>query len=769
MPIYPWQQQPFRLAPTPEAVGVDIGRHPFSGARYTENSLTWYSHIDSTIYGYLVDHKLGDQIIFPGTGFLEMAFTVARQWLRVENVIIAGFEILKPLDLTNGESREVMTRVSPGSNTIEIFSRPRLSHVTWLLHCRGKMVHGTAEKCSYRPAIPAAGQRVNRDVIYHVADACGLHYGPAFRLAKNVTLHDGNLINPGNLFSIELAPQSAPTAFVLDPMRLDACSHGVFVVFPELRAEERGVAYIPVRLDEAILYSPGGVPERAFVEILKKSERAILANYYVYGADDEIIAVLRGVRCQAIAVRRTGSIETIALVERPQLIDGTIAGNTGVAATARDIVRQAEPLLRPSKSASANEASMLVEGWATAAAYEIASGLANDVTIDPDMLIASGRLPEEMRSWFVRILVNLEAAGLAKQDNSLWTLIRDSSLPNSASLVKALATEFPKLAADLLLAGAITGFAQRVMSDRMIAGVPESILTNAVLDFYDGTNRALPEASDILSRLILDIKAFQPKDRALRVLQVGFGPLTDSFASRKQDNFIRLTVFEPDARRHQRAGFSLSNGGEFTLYDAEDVDKLGAYDLIISAGGLYRLPSDLGLGELKNLLAPRGLLIAIEPRQSLFNDLVFGLNSNWFAKGQFDNPVGLLRSVKQWDLDLERAGFINPEAHQTYSGADPVSLIVAECGPAPAPANEIARVIEPKTVLVAAPSGQSALANKIGALARSTGLAVSTLTEMSDFPSAAPEHVVLVPSVYDAYRDPVDALTKRCLEIKSCV
>ena len=54
---------------------------------------------------------------------------------------------------------------------------------------------------------------------------------------------------------------------------------------------------------------------------------------------------------------------------------------------------------------------MLVEGWATAAAYEIASGLADDVTIDVDMLIAGGRLPEEMRSWFVRILVNLEGAG----------------------------------------------------------------------------------------------------------------------------------------------------------------------------------------------------------------------------------------------------------------------------------------------------------------------------------------------------------------------
>src|SRR5262249_53911244 len=162
-----------------------------------------------------------------------------------------------------------------------------------------------------------------------------------------------------NLFSVELMAQSGPTPFVLDPMRLDACTHGVFVVFPELRAKERGVAYIPVRLDEAKLYSPGAVPARALIQLVKKSEQAIVANYYVYGADSEIIATLRGVRCQAVPIKRTASIEAIALVERPQLIDGTIAGNTGVAVTARDIIQKAKPLLRPSEWALPNEESML--------------------------------------------------------------------------------------------------------------------------------------------------------------------------------------------------------------------------------------------------------------------------------------------------------------------------------------------------------------------------------------------------------------------------
>jgi NADPH:quinone reductase-like Zn-dependent oxidoreductase/NAD(P)-dependent dehydrogenase (short-subunit alcohol dehydrogenase family)/acyl carrier protein len=394
--------------------------------------------------------------------------------------------------------------------------------------------------------------------------------------------------------------------------------------------------------------------------------------------------------------------------------------------------------------------------------------LADDVTLDVDMLIATGRLPEEMHSWFIRILVNLEGAGLAKQDNGLWMLTRDSGMPDSASMVKALATEHPMLAADLLLAGAVTGFAQRVMSDRTVAGVPKSILTNAVLDFCDGTSRALSEASNLLSSLIFDLKAFRPKDRALRVLELGFGGLTDSFTSLKQNDFIRLTVFEADARRYERAELSLSNDRRFALFGTKDVDKLGSYDLIVSAGGLRRLSSGLGLGELKNLLAPRGILIAIEPRRSLFEDLVYGLDSNQSAKESFDHWVGLPRSADQWKLALQQAGFMNCEAHPVYSGADSVSLIVAEGHPTP-PAKDVEQTIKPKTALVMAPSDQSALARKISELTRSMGWTVSTLTELSDFASTTPEHIVLVPPDDDAYCDPVDGLTKRCLEIRSCV
>ena len=313
LPLYPWQQSEFRFKPTVEAIGSEPERHPFAGARYKGNALEWRSYIDTMLHPELVDHKLGEQTIFPGTGFLEIALAVARRWLDTESVAIAEFEILNPLDLTNGETREVRTRVSPGSNTLEIFSRPRLSQVGWLQHCRCKLQTGNAASSASAPDRPNTGRVLDPSIVYDLADATGLHYGPAFRLVQSITVHDTKFI------SVELSPEGEEKPFLLDPMRLDCSAHGFFALFPELHAVERGVTYIPVRLEEVALYRPGVAPDHALIEIRNKSERSIVTNCYIFGAKNEIIAILRGVRSQAVSTRRGGAIESVAFTELPQI------------------------------------------------------------------------------------------------------------------------------------------------------------------------------------------------------------------------------------------------------------------------------------------------------------------------------------------------------------------------------------------------------------------------------------------------------------------
>ena len=95
LPHYPWQQTSFRFKPTVEAIGNEPESHPFAGARYRAGGSEWQSYIDTLLHPALADHALGEQTIFPGTGLVEIALAVGREWLQSETIIISNFEILK--------------------------------------------------------------------------------------------------------------------------------------------------------------------------------------------------------------------------------------------------------------------------------------------------------------------------------------------------------------------------------------------------------------------------------------------------------------------------------------------------------------------------------------------------------------------------------------------------------------------------------------------------------------------------------------------------
>jgi len=765
LPSYPWQQEHFRYTPSSEAIGVvESERHPFSGARYSRDGLEWHAHIDTLLFPDLADHKVGEQVIFPGAGFLEIAFAIAREWLQSDQVVIAHFEILTPLDLTDGETREVMSRVSPVANIIEIFSRPRLLQASWLLHCRAKMLRGDVHAAA--PSVPEQARRhpVSRKEIYGVGDACGLHYGSAFRLLDNAVMIGDGLIRVG------LTEKGGKNEFVLDPFRLDACCHGLLTLFSQLRAAERGVSYLPVRSDEAVLLVSGGIPDSALIEVLSQNDRSIHANYYIFGSKDELIAILRGVRCQAVQVRRSGALEANAFVELPQRIDGSILGTTGLAIKADVLVADAWArglLSRPMGSPSEED---MLEGWATAAAYEIASGLSDGSVIDIDVLVASSRLPAELRPWLAHLLFKLQGAGLAEQKSRYWVVLSDPLLPHSASVVKELARKHPGRAVELLIAGAVTGLAEDVLRRRGISAQPELALSPAVLDFFDVARVPLKQASDIVERLI-ENEAIWPKDRAVKVLQVGSGPLTYSLTALERHREIQVTVLEPERRRRDLAQCAAPSGRHYVIADVELATARGPFDLVLAVHSLCRLPAAIGLSSVLAALAPQGLLVAIEETPTLFRDIAFGLDPDWFAASAPDYPVGQLRGTDQWRLALERAGFANVQAELVACGSGLASLLIAEQAASPhrialAHASEAK---PPNTVVIldASNGPVSEIGAQLNELLRQRGV-TTTLGRQLDFSDPVPDTLIRIQTMDRAHNDNVVELTARCLEIKAC-
>jgi phthiocerol/phenolphthiocerol synthesis type-I polyketide synthase C len=766
LPSYPWQQTQFRCSPTPEATSlVEAERHPFSGARTSGDGLEWHAHLDTALFPELADHQVGEQPIFPGTGFLEIALAVAGEWLRNRQVLLTDFEVLKPLDLSKGETREVMSRVSPGSNTIEIVSRPRLSQVGWLLHARAKMLHGNASAVAPPAPQHGAARTVDKDMIYQMAASGSLHYGPAFRLVRSAVIHENNLIE------VELAPSTIATGFALDPIRLDCCCHGIFTLLQELKAEQRGVGYLPIRLDEVTLLIPGGVPHRSMIEVVSATERAIVANYYIYGSAKELIAILRGVRCQAVPIKRMAMLDATAFVEFPRFVGGAILGDSGLAIGPGQVVADARAQgLLPGAPVDPDEADLLLEGFATAAAYQIASGLADRNVLDPDELVGSRRLPADLRPWLVNLLDKLCAAGLVAETDGGWIVVPDPLLPDAATVLKGLAREHPARAAELLVAGAISGLLEQVRCSRAIVIPAESVVSAAVCDFHDVANVPLEESSVVLARL-LENEAMWPKDRAVRILQIGFGPLTSSLISLARRRDIDLTVLEPDRRRFESAQRAAHRHDDFRLLDADAGLETASYDLILAVESLHRLPDRWSPLRLRDALAARGLLLAIEPRPSIFRDLTSGLDPAWFARSAPDAPVGLLQGPVAWASALERTGFDRAEVHVAQCGGRLASLVVAAAGDERSERVEFggraASSGEEAAALILAPPA-AAMGATLARLLRDRGIFVRACADL-DLSTPVPATIVHIGAPADETGKPMQQLIDRCMEMKACV
>jgi hypothetical protein len=132
-------------------------------------------------------------------------------------------------------------------------------------------------------------------------------------------------------------------------------------------------------------------------------------------------------------------------------------------------------------------------------------------------------------------------------------------------------------------------FVEQVRCNRAIVVPAESVVSAAVCDFYDVANVALKESSAFVVRL-LENEAMWPNHRAVRILQIGFGPLTSSLLSLNRRRAFDLTVLEPDRRRFEPAQRAVHRHNDFRLLDADAKLETASFDLILAAESLHRLP-----------------------------------------------------------------------------------------------------------------------------------------------------------------------------------
>ena len=316
LPAYPWRRKPYRLAETSESTGwlsvsIASAHRRASFVRFARMARA--ARPVARARPRRSSRRRSGAL--PGAAFAEMALAVARDWAGAETATINDLEIAQPMLFSPNVSREILCRAAPVTGTIEIMSRARLSDAPWVGHAKAKVIFKPAPPAAI-PAIPGRAQSVS----------------PAPISARPRGVRASNSVPPTNKSwpprgSAKMSSswiwsrRTAIPEYGLDPARLDACFHGLILLFAGNSSSRRPAAYLPVRFGEIRLEKPGAAIARARIDVRRHDARAIVADFALIDGDGGLIARLQGVRYQAVRPRGAGVLASHSLVPISILAD----------------------------------------------------------------------------------------------------------------------------------------------------------------------------------------------------------------------------------------------------------------------------------------------------------------------------------------------------------------------------------------------------------------------------------------------------------------
>ena len=304
---------------------------------------------------------------------------------------------------------------------------------------------------------------------------------------------------------------------------------------------------------------------------------------------------------------------------------------------------------------------------------------------------ASGEIAE----WALRLL---ERFGAASEAGSEWRIEATTDLPDAEEVWRLLLADAPDLVAELALAAAAVDSLPNILAsgprspDALLAAMTEHLLHSSP---------ASAASIGLLCDALQEIAANWPRGRPLRILELGAigGGATRRVLDRLAQSGAALSYVATSADAEQSARLSFLaesfNGVSACQWSPQDgteaLDQTG-FDIILAVNACARLQLDAnGFADLRKLLAPNGVFVAVEPEPNPLWDMVFGQGPGWWRAGSRASDGSPLRSAEEWCTELAAAGFRSADAASSAWAPWPCAIL---WGTAPAPPRKLpARIL----------------------------------------------------------------------------
>jgi len=244
--------------------------HPLIGSRIVESSQlepSWRNLIRLDSIPWCRDHKIGSDVVFPGTGYLAMAAEAMRQLHGAADVELRQVTIASALILSS-EATEVILSTRPRKLTNSLDSSWHEFTITsydetsdsWSKHCFGLVRAGSSHPLEHNGSITHLPREVDPAYWYKAMRSVGLNYGPSFQGLSRISTHLMQDVAVADV-TLDVIPESDPedaSGYYVHPATSDACMQLLSAAASRGQARSFRRKAVPTYIGEVYFKNPDG-------------------------------------------------------------------------------------------------------------------------------------------------------------------------------------------------------------------------------------------------------------------------------------------------------------------------------------------------------------------------------------------------------------------------------------------------------------------------------------------------------------------------------
>ncbi|MBT9317709.1 polyketide synthase [Leptothoe spongobia] len=713
LPTYPFQRERYWIEADANNQYAKLSSqrskssHPLLGQSLSlagSKELRFQTEIGPNSPYWLKDHRVFETILFPGTGYMEMALAAGKIALGAEALTLKEIALERTLVVPADGSKivqVVLTPDEPNCYRFEIYSltpNDGESAELWVRHAAGAVAKGEQRGDSQPDLSKVQAQctdEIPSTALYQRFQQQGLNYGPSFEVVTQ--LRYGQDIALGKI-ELESVLAGEVKDYSLHPVVLDACLQVIeAIVSPN---EAKGITYVPVGCDRLHLYARPGQQAWGYAQLqqpiedggkrrLQKSKRCLQVDFWVFDADGQIVAQLEGLQLQQVS--RQHIVTEVAESWQDWLyeVEWHTQGRYGLPPEYLPSPTEIHHILQPMfvefmnqpNIASYGEAFAQLETLSVAFVLEAFQSLG--WVFQPQGRFSTQQMATDLgivsqyHRLLERLLAILGEEAILQRHGDEWEVIRVPEIQDPQTLVSKFS--YPDAPAEITLLKRCGPFLAQVMQGRR---------NSLDLLFPNGDNTTLTQLyrespmlrtmNLLTEQAIVSVLDHLPKDRGWRILEVGGGTggatahlLPHLPGDRTEYMFTDIGALFVAQAQEKFSEYPCLQARTLDLENDPQAQGFAPhyYDVVIASNALHTTRDlSVTLQHVHKLLAPGGMLLQIEGTAPVrWVDLTFGLLEGWWKFSDTHlRPSYILLNTLQWRQLLQDHGFeqvttISPE------------------------------------------------------------------------------------------------------------